>query len=447
MVPWKGIILTALSVFWFKLLETYGFKHHMVAYGSGIDEYLPPHLRGNIDLQCRAMVVKNLDMVDDTEFIYRGNITGSGLEEYDENGTICGHVLPKGLKDGDELICPLDTPSSKAKVGHDEHVPAAEIQQKYPLQTYLGLQIYLIMRAVAKACGIVLADTKFEFAKDGTIGDEVGTPDSSRFWDWVEWLFSHKAEKRKAPTSKDKQFVRAWGILMGINKKDKYDAKNPEDHKRVHKLVVPKSVITMTTLIYRYIFWRLTKKTIEQFSREVMNVNLPVYEPKKVLIVCGSKSDVDEVKAVCEGFGPDQLLIKMIVMSCHRNPEQTRAFMKKLKVGEYDMLIGIGSKALALPGILASWAHCFKKQVRIAGVALGKSATKGLEAAKLSIDELPGQPVIMNELTDEVYSGAMGLSDLLYRIESGELPTLKPMEDKPVEDDVWNNYDHLTSHD
>jgi phosphoribosylaminoimidazole-succinocarboxamide synthase len=435
LVPMKGVILTAMSVFWFKELEKYGIKHHMVAYGSGIDEYLPEELQDNADLQSRAMVVENLDMVDDTEFIVRGCLTGSGKEEYDEIGMVCGHVLPTGLQDGDELPFSVDTPSTKASVGHDEHVDAATIQEKYPLQTYLAIQIFSIIQAVAKKRGVLFADTKFEFAKDGTLADEVATPDSSRFWSFSEWEASRRpVAERKAPSAFDKQFVRAWGILMGINKKSKYDPSKESDVDKVHAMVVPDEIIAQTTQIYRYIFWRLTRMTIEDYLCEVMNVNIEKAS-KCVLIIAGSESDLPEIKDAIGRLAPaSNFGIVVHVMSCHRNPLEVMHFVLNAgKPLDYDVIIGVGSKALALPGIIDAWANHFN---RVAGVALGKPGSEELLAAQLSITQIPGQPVIINEITGEAYTGVEGLAELLNRIDSGELPPEKPRKHKDIQINV-----------
>jgi phosphoribosylaminoimidazole-succinocarboxamide synthase len=440
LIPQKGIILTAISVFWFKTLEKFGIKHHMVAFGSGIDEYLPEELRGNVDLQSRALVVKNLDMVDDREFIVRGCLTGSGLEKYDETGVVCGHVLPKGLQDGDKLPFPLDTPSSKAKVGHDEHVDAAETQAKYPLQTYLALRIFAIMAMIAEKVGIVLADAKFEFAKNGTLADEIGTPDSSRFWAWLEWIASRAvATGRKACTSMDKEFARTWGKIMGINDKKKFDPKKPEDVAKVHAMVVPAEVIRKTWLIYRYIFWRLTGHTIERYLRAVMHVNVPMPDARRVLVICGSKTDLPQVQRVCEEYTADQLGIQVDVMSCHRNPLELMEFAEQLQAKKWDMLVCTGAKWLELPGDTAAWMNFYEKDIRVAGVALGKPGTEARLAAVLAIKQLPGNPVIMNEITGEVYAGETGLRELLNRVVEGEFLPPKPQEQKGPEKNVWTN--------
>ena len=431
LVPMKGIILTAMSVFWFKLLEKYGIKHHMVACGADIDEYLPAPLRGNVDLQSRALVVRNLKMVDDTEFIVRGCLTGSGKEAYDETGKVCGHQLPAGLQDGDELPFPMDTPSTKASVGHDEHVDAETIQKKYPLQTYLALRIFAIIQAFAKTRGILFADTKFEFGEDGTLADEVATPDSSRFWPFMEWVASRAiAMGRKAPTSFDKQFVRAWGIIMGINKKSKYDPSKEEDVDKVHAMVVPDDVIAQTTQIYRYIFWRLTGMTIEDYLQNVMGVKFPNRPTKKTLILFGSDSDLVSTNEMADWFN-DQFITKH-VMSCHRNPQETADFAIH-GAEAFDVAICVGGKAFALAGVFDAWLNAFGKNIPVAGVAFGEPGSRSLLAAQLSIEEIPGQPVIINEFTGGAYTGTQGLQELLDRIKHGELPPPKPRKAKPVQ--------------
>lgn len=431
LVPLKGIILTALSVFWFKMMESFGIKTHLMAYGAGIDCYLPKHLRGNTDLQSRALVVRKKDMVDDVEFIVRDCLTGTGKKAYDETGEVCGHKLPKGLQDGDELPCILDTPSTKAKKGHDEHISAASVRAKRPKQTYLAIKIFQIGARYAAKMGIKLCDTKFEFAKDGTLTDEVLTPDSSRFWSFTEWLLSRKpAKDRKAPSAYDKQLARIWGILMGINK---LDPKKPMDVKKVHAMVVPRWLIKQLTMVYRYIFWRLTEMTIEQYLRQVMGVRIPELPPKKILIICGSETDVPEVDEMLDIYGSSMNAeIKGHVISCHRNPLELMKFIKGLRVRSFDLIICYGSKAFALPGVVDAWIHKFKKHILVAGVASGDTRSKEFLAAQLSIDEIPGQPVIMDELTGQVYACISGLRDLIHRVDYGELPPPKPRKDKPV---------------
>jgi len=432
LVPMKGVILNAMNHFWLNFLAGFGFRTHFVAAGDGIDEYLPKYLRGNADLQSRAMVVLNLAMAP-VEFVFRNCLTGSGKDAYIKTGQVCGHKLPSGLQDGDQLPYILDTPTTKAEEGHDEHTDAKAVRAEYPEMIYKLLCIVQLARDYCGAHGIMLADTKFEGSKE-VLGDEVLTPDSSRFSDLHEWLESRKpAEGRKAPSSLDKQLVREWGISRGIKK---LDPKKPEDVEKVHAMVVPDEIIAQTTETYRYIFWRLTGMTIEQYLSGVMKVKIPLTPMKNVLLICGSETDLPQVKAVCDDAELASTKVTIHIMSCHRNPQDLTDFINSSRSREYDVIIGVGSKALALPGVIDAWVYHFGQDVRVAGVALGEPGSKDLLAAQLSITQLPGQPVIFNEMTGQAYTGVSGLRELLDRIDNGELPPVKPRKEKPVQWDV-----------
>jgi phosphoribosylaminoimidazole-succinocarboxamide synthase len=149
------------------------------------------------------------------ECIARGYLTGSGLLEYRQSGTVCSLPLPPGLVDGSRLAEPIFTPSAKAEVGeHDENITFAAVAGSVGADTAgalrdATLKIYARAEEIARGRGIILADTKVEFGLDPasgaiTLGDEVLTPDSSRFWDAAAW------EPGKAQPSFDKQFVRDW---------------------------------------------------------------------------------------------------------------------------------------------------------------------------------------------------------------------------------------------
>jgi phosphoribosylaminoimidazole-succinocarboxamide synthase len=169
---------------------------------------LPAEWRG------RAMVCRDLDMIP-VEAVARGYLTGSGLLDYQRTGAVCGVVLPPGLVDGDRLPEPLFTPATKAELGaHDENVPyeavVADVGADVAKRLHdLTLEIYRFAAAYAAGRGILLADTKFEFGRDPAsgeivLGDEVLTPDSSRFWPASEWA------PGRAQPSFDKQYVRNW---------------------------------------------------------------------------------------------------------------------------------------------------------------------------------------------------------------------------------------------
>lgn len=426
LVPQKGIILNAMNHFWLTRLSDSGFSNHFVAAGAGIDKYLPEALRNNIELQSRAMVVRRLDMAP-VEFVFRLCLTGSGLKSYNTHGTVCGQKLPAGLQDGDELPYTLFTPTTKEDLGHDKAVEASDILAQYSLTVSRMLQVIQMADLYARTRGIKLADTKFE-GDEFVLGDEVLTPDSSRFWDLREWEESRRsADGRKAPSSQDKELVRIWGKSKGIND---LDPEKPEDVAKVHAMVVPEDVIRQTTDTYRYIFWRLTGRTIERYLREEMNVSVSERPKPRVLVICGSESDLPQVKVARER---DKCAVDAVhIMSCHRNPMGLFEFVRNGGLKEYDVVIGAGSKALALPGIIDAWAYHYKQNVRVAGVALGQPGSEELRAAQLSITQLPGQPVVFNEMTGEAYTGVDGLLQLFERIMTGELPPLKPRKEKPV---------------
>jgi phosphoribosylaminoimidazole-succinocarboxamide synthase len=202
-IPDKGRILTQLSLWWFDQL---GVEHHVLA--STVDGGVPAAVEG------RAMICKKLDMFP-VECIARGYLTGSGLAEYRQTRTVCSIPLPEGLVDGSRLDPAIFTPSAKAEVGeHDENITYDAVVQLVGEDIAarlreLTLEIYTKAEATARDRGIILADTKVEFGFDAatgviTLGDEVLTPDSSRFWDAATY------EPGKAQPSYDKQYVRDW---------------------------------------------------------------------------------------------------------------------------------------------------------------------------------------------------------------------------------------------
>lgn len=271
-VPHKGAILNAISHFWFSFLERSRFRTHMLAAGSGIDDCLPESLRNNKHLQSHAMVVTNLQMIS-FEFIVRYCLTGSALKEYLRSGRVHGKKLPSGLQDGDSLPTPLFTPTTKADEGHDEPVSEERVRQEHYDAVLLALLSCEAIANAARLYGIVVADTKVEIGYDFCgvvrIGDEVGTPDSSRFWDLNAWERSRAEKTRRAPPALDKQPVRAWGIKMGI---DKLDPQNPEHVRRVHDMEVPHELIESTAATYREIFQRLTGETLETYQRQRLGI-------------------------------------------------------------------------------------------------------------------------------------------------------------------------------
>lgn len=198
-IPDKGVVLTQMSLWWFNLLADVVPNHV-----ASTD--VPPQVAG------RAVEVEKLAMIP-IEAVVRGYLTGSGMQEYQKWGTVCGIPLPEGLQDGSRLPEPIFTPAHKAPMGeHDENISFEQMVQIVGEDTArqvrdFSLAIYSVAAETAAARGIILADTKFEFGQrpDGTIvlADEVLTPDSSRFWDAREWQAGRLA-------SFDKQYLRDW---------------------------------------------------------------------------------------------------------------------------------------------------------------------------------------------------------------------------------------------
>jgi phosphoribosylaminoimidazole-succinocarboxamide synthase len=210
-IPGKGEVLTAISTFWFEQTSEL-VPNHLVSVTDGV----PDDVRG------RAMVVKKLNMLP-VEAIVRGYITGSGWKDYQQTGSVSGVALPAGLRESEQLPEPIFTPSTKADVGHDEAIDferAAELIGDGDLAERLrdaSIAVYQHAAAHARARGIILADTKFEFGLDAdgrlTLGDEACTPDSSRFWP------ADGYEPGQGQPSFDKQIVRDWASSTGWDKR------------------------------------------------------------------------------------------------------------------------------------------------------------------------------------------------------------------------------------
>jgi phosphoribosylaminoimidazole-succinocarboxamide synthase len=199
-IPNKGAHLTTLTNWWFSQLDVANHVSHEVP--------VPPQVAG------RATVAKKLEMFP-IECVVRGYIAGSGFKEYQATGSICGIKLPEGLLFGDKLPEPIFTPAFKAELGeHDENISFERVVEIVGAENAralkeLSLKIFASASALAEKSGLILADTKFEFGVDPssgdiTLGDEVLTPDSSRFWAKRSWLAGDRRD------SFDKQIVRNW---------------------------------------------------------------------------------------------------------------------------------------------------------------------------------------------------------------------------------------------
>ncbi len=216
-IPDKGKILNQISAYWFERSQDL-VPNHLIS--TDIREF-PPECQEVADMLAgRSMLVHQARPLP-IECIVRGYLAGSGWQEYQETGTICGEKLPSGLRESDRLPTPIFTPSTKAELGtHDENITFAVAEQKIGSKAAhqvrdLSLAIYQRAHAEAEAKGIIIADTKFEFGFIGdrlVLIDEVLTPDSSRFWPKVDYA------PGRSQKSFDKQYLREYLLSLGWNK-------------------------------------------------------------------------------------------------------------------------------------------------------------------------------------------------------------------------------------
>ena len=210
-IPDKGKVLTGLSVFWFER-TVHIVANHLLSATEGV----PGEARG------RALVVRRLRMLP-VECVVRGYITGSGWRDYEAGGSVSGIPLPAGLRESERLPVPLFTPSTKADVGHDEAIDferAVQLVGDRQLMERVreaSIELYSFAAEHARERGVILADTKFEFGLDRddqlAVGDEVLTPDSSRYWPVKGYEPGH------GQPSFDKQYVRDWASASGWDKR------------------------------------------------------------------------------------------------------------------------------------------------------------------------------------------------------------------------------------
>lgn len=245
-IPDKGRILNSLSVFWFGLLD--GMPNHLIS--ADVDAY-PEALQGvKEDLRGRSMLVKKVAIIP-FECIVRGYLTGSGWKEYQQSRTVNSQRLREGYQNGSKIDSVLFTPSTKAELGeHDMPVTAAELeaalgQKQAQSLADAAMRCYAKAADYAATCGVIIADTKFEFGTDASghlvLADEVLTPDSSRFWPQESYAVGSN------PPSLDKQFVRDWLDSIHFN----HQPPAP---------TLPDDVVVKTRAKYVEAFEKLTKK-------------------------------------------------------------------------------------------------------------------------------------------------------------------------------------------
>jgi phosphoribosylaminoimidazole-succinocarboxamide synthase len=237
-IPDKGRVLTGLSAFWFDHSRDIVENHMLRLRSDG-----------------RSMECRRLEMVQ-LECVVRGYLSGSGWKDYARTGEVCGHRLPEGLRESEQLPEPLFTPSTKAATGHDENITRAQASEivgppMLELLERVSIELYSFAAEYAAERGIIIADTKFEFGVDPEgenlyLGDEALTPDSSRFW--PADLF----EPGRPQPSFDKQFVRDYCESLGWDKTDP----GPE---------LPDDVVAGTRARYVEAFERLTERPFDGY--------------------------------------------------------------------------------------------------------------------------------------------------------------------------------------
>jgi phosphoribosylaminoimidazole-succinocarboxamide synthase len=239
-IPDKGRVLTGLSGFWFARTGTIVPNHLLTLRADG-----------------RSTEAQRLDMLP-IECVVRGYLAGSGWKDYRQTGLVCGHRLPEGLREAEQLFEPIFTPATKAQTGHDENISrevAGELVGAERLAEVEAVCIALYRHAAEHAAerGIIVADTKFELGLDGTgrlvLADEALTPDSSRFWPADEY------EPGRGQPSFDKQYVRDYCDELGWDK----TAPGPE---------LPEEVVAGTRTRYVEAFERLTGISFEAYAAD-----------------------------------------------------------------------------------------------------------------------------------------------------------------------------------
>jgi len=248
-IPYKGMVLTKISEFWFKYTKDV-VPNHIIT--TNVDEYPDECKEYSDDLRGRSMLVKKAKVVP-IECIVRGYITGSGWKDYLATGEISGIKLAEGLQESEKFPEPIFTPSTKAEIGeHDENISAEQAlkitdENTFKILEEKTLEIYKKASEFALEKGIIIADTKMEFGyynNDIILVDELLTPDSSRFWSIDMY------EKGRGQESFDKQFVRDYLLSVNFNKKPP----PPE---------LPDEIIKKTSEKYLDIYKKLTGEKIE----------------------------------------------------------------------------------------------------------------------------------------------------------------------------------------
>jgi phosphoribosylaminoimidazole-succinocarboxamide synthase len=246
-IPWKGRVLTAMTLFWLDLIKEIVLNHLISA---DVNQYPEPLRHHAAELAGRSMLVRRTEVVP-FECVVRGYLSGSGWKEYQKTGAVCGIALPSGLRESEKLPGPIFTPATKEETGHDINVSEEAMAEAVGAELTARLKrsslaIYQKAADYAATRGIIIADTKFEFGRVGhevILVDEVLTPDSSRFWPAAEY------KPGQPQPSFDKQYVRDYLESIDWNKQPPA----PE---------LPSEVVRRTSEKYLEVYRLLTGKSL-----------------------------------------------------------------------------------------------------------------------------------------------------------------------------------------
>jgi phosphoribosylaminoimidazole-succinocarboxamide synthase len=255
-IPRKGAVLTQVSAFWFELLHDVLPSHYVTAATDRILDRIPDLIPHRAEVAGRTMLVRRTQPIP-FECVVRGYLSGSAWAEYRRQGTLAGEALPAGLVESARLDPPIFSPATKAETGHDENVPFSAVadalgHKEADALREASLKIYEAGRTHAASRGIIIADTKFEFGRDGDgtlrLIDEVLTPDSSRFWP------ADRYEPGRPQASFDKQPLRDF--LAGLKAKGQWNGEAPPPR-------LPEEVVLATSRRYLDAFERITGRPLE----------------------------------------------------------------------------------------------------------------------------------------------------------------------------------------
>ncbi|OGY45597.1 MAG: phosphoribosylaminoimidazolesuccinocarboxamide synthase [Candidatus Buchananbacteria bacterium RIFCSPHIGHO2_01_FULL_39_8] len=401
-IPFKGQALSQLSKWWFEQTADIVSNHLLAVVGPN------------------ALVVKKLRRIP-VEVVVRGYNTGStdtsvwtayaqGVRDF------CGNKLPDGMVKNQVFGQPIITPTTK-EGKHDEQLPAAEIvasgiltRVQWDQIASTALQLFARGQELSLRGGLILVDTKYEFGYDEEgnlcLIDEIHTPDSSRFW--IAKTYQERFSAGQEPNQVSKEFLRLWY-------KDHCDPYHDEVLPEA-----PEDLVIRMSLLYIDCYQRITgQQFVSDTGRDLeerIAANLKFFRPEnlerlpetRVRVLLGSWSDLEQVRTPIRFFKAlPQVTIQTDVRSCHRNPWEVVGLAEVF--GDFDGVVCAGSKAFQLPGVLKAFLVAEDQaSIPVFAVALRGRTEKATLAARLSIEEVPGQPLEMAG-PDEAFFGPLGM--------------------------------------